>query len=110
MIYDLVDSEDVSEAAILDELRSRYSKNEIYSAIGPILIALNPYRAIAGLYSAENVQLYKSQQNSFIYSKSTPPHVWTIGQSAFSQLQINGVRQAIVVSGESGGNASIFCR
>ncbi|KAA0158669.1 hypothetical protein FNF31_05316 [Cafeteria roenbergensis] len=39
------------EAAILHELRSRFEAREIYSAAGPLLVALNPFVAVPGLYS-----------------------------------------------------------
>lgn len=100
---DLVDRDDVSENAILEELRVRFMRNEIYSSIGPIIIALNPYRNIADLYSASNMSLYMESEQSPLGYHKNPPHVWTIAQSAFTQLNKTKECQAIVISGESGG-------
>ena len=38
------------EAPLLDLLRRRFSNNEIYTLTGNILISLNPYQAIPGMY------------------------------------------------------------
>ena len=34
----------VSEAAIVDNLQKRYENDLIYTSIGPVLIAVNPYK------------------------------------------------------------------
>jgi myosin heavy subunit len=98
---DLVDSEDISESAILAELRRRFMIDRIYSSIGPIIIALNPYKNIPDLYSHVNMIKYLSCDVSL--GDSASPHVWTISQAAFSSLKSLRTRQAIVISGESGG-------
>jgi myosin heavy subunit len=95
---DLVDAVDISEASILWNLHQRYSTQLIYSSIGSILIALNPYRVIEGLYSEERMH---SIMNSGLGRKSKP-HIWVIADNAFRQLKSNHQRQAIVISGESG--------
>ncbi|PHJ14763.1 myosin f, partial [Cystoisospora suis] len=38
------------EAAVLDSLNLRFDVDEIYTFTGPILIAVNPFKQIAGLY------------------------------------------------------------
>lgn len=106
---DLVDRDDVSENAILEELRVRFMNNEIYSSIGPIIIALNPYRNIPGLYSAKDMKMYMDSEHTPLGYHKHPPHVWTLAQSAFSHLKKTKVCQAIVISGESGGMVSGLC-
>ncbi|RYG70267.1 hypothetical protein EON64_00635 [archaeon] len=106
---DLVDCDDISEQAILHELKQRFVKNEIYSSIGPILIAVNPFQLIHALYSA-------SVRESFVHSAisaysseatnedvSSKPHVWMVAKAAYRQLLQDRCPQAIVISGESGG-------
>ncbi|KAJ1442107.1 P-loop containing nucleoside triphosphate hydrolase protein, partial [Ochromonadaceae sp. CCMP2298] len=97
MSADLVDCDDISEAAIMQELKARFQQDVIYSAIGPIIIALNPYKDMPQLYSAAQMQTYS--EPSFAEAQ---PHVWTIAQAAYSQLRTDLCRQAIVISGESG--------
>ena len=43
---DLIKLEFVNRAAILQTLRSRFDKDLIYTSIGPILVALNPFKWI----------------------------------------------------------------
>ncbi len=104
---DLVDSEDISETAILAELRRRFMIDRIYSSIGPIIIALNPYKNIPDLYSNVNMAKYLSGDVSLGDTSLRHPHVWTISQAAFSSLKSLRNRQAIVISGESGGKIFI---
>jgi myosin heavy subunit len=97
-IYDdLTEAVDISEASILWNMRKKYDENKIYSSIGPILIALNPYCYIDVLYNNSALQAYMDG-----YGNQLPPHIWSIAKAAFEQLKQNSHRQAIVISGESG--------
>ena len=113
MSDDLVDRDDISEGAIMDELKRRFMSDTIYSAIGPIIIALNPYKNMPALYGAENMLNYMLEGEKQLlqanYASTKAPHVWTIAQSAYSQLKLNMTRQAIVISGESGGTVQNYC-
>ncbi len=100
---DLVDSDDISENAILGELKRRFSHDKIYSSIGPIIIALNPYKNIKELYTSATMDMYLSPDTGDLLAQKAP-HVWTIAQSAFGSLEESRQRQAIIISGESGGN------
>lgn len=103
---DLVKNDDVSEPNILWNLRQRYARDEIYASIGSILIALNPYKSIASLYSAAKMDEYLGTSSAATGDEERDPHIWLIAQNAFNQLRgARGVqqrRQAIVISGESG--------
>lgn len=106
MSADLVDGDDVSEAAILEELRRRFAEDIIYSSIGPIVIAINPYKDIQAIYSANNMNIYMQhsrKQNLITNESLNKPHVWSIAQSAYNQLYAEKKRQAVIISGESGG-------
>ncbi len=100
---DLVDAVDISEASISWNLLQRYNDNKIYSSIGTILIAINPYQNLEELYSEEIMKrIMNFQQVDFISGKKLSPHIWNIADNAFRQLKINLKKQAIVISGESG--------
>ena len=102
---DLTDAVDISEASILWNMRKRYHENIIYSSIGPILIAVNPYCYIDSLYNENVLQSYIDA-----YDNLLSPHIWTIAKASFDQLKRNSHRQAIVISGESGaGESSCSC-
>jgi myosin heavy subunit len=102
---DLVDCDDISEQAILLELQKRYRKYDIYSAIGPILIAVNPFKFIQELYTTElkNSYVHESIDQLPSYALSARPHVWMVARNAYIQLTQERKPQAIVISGESGG-------
>jgi len=48
-VPDLVQLVHLHEPAILDALRQRYDAGAIYTSIGHILLAVNPFRAVEGL-------------------------------------------------------------
>ena len=50
---------DLNEGSLLHNIRVRYSKDLIYTAIGgPIIISINPYKRL-NIYSKELVASYK---------------------------------------------------
>jgi myosin V len=66
-------------------------------AIGPILIAINPYCYVEELYSQQQLDYFLNAIGS-----DKTPHIWNIAREAYLQLKQKSVRQAIVISGESG--------
>ena len=46
-VHDLCLLEDVNTASLLHTLRQRYAVDDIYTAIGPIVVAVNPYKKVA---------------------------------------------------------------
>jgi myosin heavy subunit len=109
---DLVDCDDISEAGILRELETRFNRNDIYSSIGPILIAMNPYRLIPHLYDVDILNSFIVQNQNYSYESHLSnslihrhnPHVWMVPFSAYQQMRFEQCPQAIVISGESGGS------
>jgi myosin heavy subunit len=113
---DLTDAIDISEASVLWNLRQRYQIHNIYSglliffllssshfcspllAIGPILIAINPYCYLKDLYSQEKLDTYLNASGA----EHVVTHIWAIARTAYLQLKEKHIRQAIVISGESG--------
>ena len=67
---------------IVNNLRTRYSNNTIYSYISDVLISVNPYEPIHGLYSHEQVDIYKNR-----YFNEVPPHLYAIAEKAYRNLQ-----------------------
>ncbi|KAG8430629.1 hypothetical protein GDO86_020253, partial [Hymenochirus boettgeri] len=91
---------DLDEMKLLETLRSRYQENRIYTYIGDILIAVNPFQDLP-LYSPQISDLYSSQPLNLL-----PPHIFAIADSTYSALQgMSGKlsrNQCIVISGDSG--------
>ena len=83
------------EGGVLNELRKRYLKNEIYPSISTILISVNPYQLLP-IYHSEVVEKYRAN-----YTECTS-HVYKIGADAYKRMLDEGQNQAVIISGESG--------
>ncbi|XP_062599898.1 unconventional myosin-VI-like isoform X6 [Saccostrea cucullata] len=87
----------LNEATLLNNLRIRYMKNQIYTYTANILIAINPYYEIPDLYTSATIKKYKGKSLGTL-----PPHVYAIADKAFRDMKVNKMSQSIIVSGESG--------
>jgi myosin-5 len=87
----------LNEPGVLQNLKSRYAMNEIYTYTGNILIAVNPFQRLPHLYNNHMMGIYKGAEFGDL-----SPHPFAIADRAY-RLMINyGKSQAILVSGESG--------
>ena len=95
-VNDLVALESVSDAAMLHTLRLRYEADDIYTAIGPVIVAVNPYKPVASC-SAEAFASMTGRAE-----EELPPHCFRVGLSAYRGMVSEGTAQSILISGESG--------
>ncbi|RHZ24368.1 hypothetical protein DYB37_002234 [Aphanomyces astaci] len=99
-IDDLLTMSDLSEENLLRSLHGRYDHDIIYTFVGPILISINPYRTIEGLYSDSTMDRYHSSNTG------NKPHVFETMKSAYEELILSSATspsdQSIIISGESG--------
>ena len=126
---DLVQNDDVSEPSVLWALRQRYKTNLIYSSIGTILIAINPYKIISELYTQENMTAYMqaaadanlirvlSASTSKVQEVELQPHIWSVAAAAYKQMRSplvaassnsTGEESAISLGNVSGGRQAII--
>ena len=96
-VADLVWMPDVNTGAVLHNLRLRYAANDIYTAIGPILIAVNPYKMLE-CCSAETLASMMEEEDV----EKLPPHVFKIAKAAYASMCRTGGAQSVLISGESG--------
>mmetsp|Transcript_15776 Transcript_15776/g.23714 ORF Transcript_15776/g.23714 Transcript_15776/m.23714 type:complete len:1310 (+) Transcript_15776:128-4057(+) len=98
---DLVLLSDITAEAVATILRSRFDNDDMYTSIGPVLIAVNPYRLIM-----KGGQSIYSEDVTKHYYKSSPlevvPHIFKIAGDAYKNMLEYGDSQAIIVTGESG--------
>ncbi|KAG6505647.1 hypothetical protein ZIOFF_038012 [Zingiber officinale] len=85
------------EPGVLQNLKSRYDMNEIYTYTGSILIAVNPFRRLPHLYDIHMMKQYKGANFGELN-----PHPFAVADAAYRQMIKEGIRQSILVSGESG--------
>ena len=96
-VEDLASLPELNEAILLEELRMRYKQNNIYTYVGDILVSVNPFKTILGLYGASQRQQYKGKSRS-----ECPPHIFGIADSSYTQMMDSETHQCCLISGESG--------
>lgn len=113
---DLITLTHLHEPAVIESLQHRYAADQIYTNTGPVLLALNPFQTIRGLYGDAVQKRYweRAERNS---NQELPPHVYAIADEAFRSmvraLEDNGnqatktANQSILVSGESGAGKTV---
>ncbi|KAL5708068.1 hypothetical protein ACHQM5_018903 [Ranunculus cassubicifolius] len=85
------------EPGVLQNIRSRYDINEIYTYTGSILIAVNPFRRLPHLYDSHMMEQYKGAEFGEL-----SPHPFAVADAAYRLMVNGGISQSILVSGESG--------
>ena len=80
---DLATLATLTEESVIAELQKRYAQDVIYTNIGDILIAINPFKVIPGLYG-EIVSLHHYHDQPL----SNLPHVFRISQAAYKNLWV----------------------
>ena len=80
----------ITEASLLNAIRTRFQRDEIYTSAGPILISVNPYRDIVAddgnnIYSEEQMLLYRSSATADLY-RQKPPHLFLTANRAYNAL------------------------
>ncbi|KAM6121795.1 unconventional myosin-XV [Phoenicopterus ruber ruber] len=95
-LEDMTQLEDLQEAAVLSNIRTRFERQLIYTYIGSILVSVNPYR-LYNIYGTEQVLQYEGRALG-----ENPPHLFAIANVAYSRVMDAKHNQCIVISGESG--------
>ena len=125
---DMADLTNLHEAAILYNLKSRHSDGNPYTRVGDIMVAVNPFQWINGLYSEEKRSFYaknliwqtssgnsmrssqllataaaEKQALGYEYEKlGILPHVYETSSLSYLGLAMDKSDQTILVTGESG--------
>jgi myosin heavy subunit len=58
-VSDMVDIDELNPASLVFNLATRYRKKQIYTYVGPILLALNPFGPVEGVLGDDIVKRYK---------------------------------------------------
>ena len=97
IVDDLVLLDRMSQPLILHNIDKRFQANKIYTNIGTIVIAVNPYQRLP-LYTEEIKDKYIHRG----LKTDMPPHVYNVAYLAFKNMKDFKENQSIIISGESG--------
>jgi myosin heavy subunit len=101
---DLTKLRTLDPPAIEAALKARFKQDKIYTNINSLLVALNPYKQIPGIYAHEKLVAYTQ------YASLPPePHVYSIAADAYRGL-LESHSQSIIISGESGAGECALVR
>ncbi|XP_045809365.1 myosin-1-like isoform X2 [Trifolium pratense] len=90
----------LNEPSILYDLQYRYNQNMIYTKVGPVLVAINPFKKVP-LYGNNYIEAYKRKATE-------SPHVYAITDRVIREQ--DEVNQSIIISGESGAGKTVTAK
>ncbi|XP_078691196.1 unconventional myosin-IXb-like isoform X11 [Branchiostoma floridae x Branchiostoma belcheri] len=93
---DLCRLPDLNEHTLLDNLQVRFNQGKIYTYVGSILIAINPFKFFP-IYNPKYVNMYQNHRLGEL-----EPHIFAIADASYHTMLENRENQCIVISGESG--------
>ncbi|XP_071345310.1 unconventional myosin-IXAa isoform X2 [Trachinotus anak] len=93
---DLCSLTELNERSLLDNLRSRFRQEKIYTYVGSILIVINPFKFLP-IYNPKYVKMYDNHTLGDL-----EPHIYAVADVAYHTMLQRQRNQCIVISGESG--------
>ncbi|XP_056155482.1 myosin-IIIa [Lampris incognitus] len=95
-VDDLATLEALDEDMVTDRLQIRYESDQIYTYVGDILIAVNPFHKME-IYTLQYSKMYIGAKRT-----ANPPHIFAVADVAYQSMVSYHADQCIVISGESG--------
>uniref|UniRef100_A0AAQ5XBC1 non-specific serine/threonine protein kinase n=1 Tax=Amphiprion ocellaris TaxID=80972 RepID=A0AAQ5XBC1_AMPOC len=92
-VDDLATLEVLDENTVTEQLQSRYGRDQIYTYVGDILIAVNPFH---------KMEIYTPQMYIGAKRTANPPHIFAVADIAYQSMVSYNADQCVVISGESG--------
>ncbi|KAJ9451352.1 Myosin-8 [Diplonema papillatum] len=96
---DLLDLTVLHDATIQRCLFLRYMKDIVYTNIGAIVVALNPWNFKIPWYTDNMMPQYLAEGEVI---RENRPHSWAQAHNTYHELKRDGGEQCILISGESG--------
>lgn len=95
-VEDLVLLPKVNEDAVLENLKKRYMNDIIYTNIGPVLVSVNPYKALP-ITDETWIERYKGK-----FRHELDPHIYALAEETYRAMKGEAENQCCIISGESG--------
>eukprot|EP00928_Gymnodinium_smaydae_P028298 TRINITY_DN21606_c0_g1_i2.p1 TRINITY_DN21606_c0_g1~~TRINITY_DN21606_c0_g1_i2.p1 ORF type:complete len:1743 (+),score=366.46 TRINITY_DN21606_c0_g1_i2:64-5292(+) len=96
-VEDVCELDEVTDGSILHSLRTRFLRNEIYTNVSRILLAVNPFKPL-NIYDEQHLEKYHGCADP----ATLPPHVFGVAADVLGGLASSNASQAVLISGESG--------
>jgi len=93
----LIHTDDMSEQTIIYFINQKYNSDLIYTSIGDILVAVNPYRLLP-LYTPLVMHKYMMDDMEM----NLRPHPYAVARRSYDRMLDHNRPQSILISGESG--------
>jgi len=87
----------LSEESVMQNTMVRFARDELYTFVGTILLAVNPYKMIPSLYGEARMKEFLS-----VPSIDMQPHIYAVVERAYRKACNGAGSQSLIVSGESG--------
>jgi myosin heavy subunit len=99
--HDLITLTHLHEPAVVESLQNRYQNDLIYTNTGPVLLALNPFQNVRGLYGEAIMKKYwdAAEKPSEKGGAELPPHVYAIADESFRSM-MRGLEDQLLKSGD----------
>jgi len=88
----------LNEPCVLENSRGRYLSDQIYTYVGKILVALNPFASLP-IYGEDIMKNYIDKDTG---AKGCPPHLYAMGEQSYKHVKRMKAAACLVMSGESG--------
>ena len=88
----------MNEPCVLENSRLRFLDDAIYTLVGTIMIAINPFARI-DIYGPERMKKYVGKQ---LGAHGVEAHLYGMGEAAYREMMRSKKPTALVMSGESG--------
>ena len=87
----------LTEESVMQNTMVRFSRDEIYTFVGSVLLAVNPYKVIPALFGEAAMEAFQH-----ISMLEAPPHIYALIEGAYRKAVNGGGNQCLIISGESG--------
>eukprot|EP00927_Polykrikos_kofoidii_P026739 TRINITY_DN23764_c0_g1_i2.p1 TRINITY_DN23764_c0_g1~~TRINITY_DN23764_c0_g1_i2.p1 ORF type:complete len:1274 (+),score=242.93 TRINITY_DN23764_c0_g1_i2:172-3822(+) len=87
------------EPALLHALNVRFEGDVVYTRTGPVLLAVNPFKQVPGLYAPERLRAFAALGAD---EEAPEPHIFDVARQTFLGVERRGSQHTVLISGESG--------
>lgn len=103
-VDDMVLLTKITESAITENLKKRLLEDKIYTYIGPVLVAVNPFKQLP-YFTDREVEMYQGAAQYEV-----PPHIYSVADTMYRNMLIDSDSQCVIISGESGAGKTVSAK